>query len=104
MAVGSVFVEAVVSRHISCKLLISPPVICFVWTALTPVVAHSLGKNEETSWRASVVLRRIGVRVSLAAMFVDVTFCFPSCEKDRVPTSCRATILLSRFRKTHAAE
>jgi len=47
-----------------------PPVICFVWTARGSVVAHSVGKNEETSRRASVVSRRIGVPVLVAAMFV----------------------------------
>jgi hypothetical protein len=33
--------------------------------------------------RASVVLRRIGVFVLLAAIFVDVMFCFPFCEGNR---------------------
>lgn len=77
MAVGSVFVAAgAVSRHISCRLLTRPPVICFVWTALGSVVAHSVGKKAETSRRAEGVSRRIGARDSLAAMFVGGTFCF----------------------------
>ena len=83
MAVGSVLGETVVSRHISWRVLMRPPVICFVWTALTGVAAHSVGKKEETSLRASVVFRGIGLVVLLATMFVDVIFRLLLHEKDR---------------------
>jgi hypothetical protein len=84
MAVGSVVVVVKgVSRHISWRVLMRPPVICFVWTKLGSVVGHSVGKKEETRRRASVGLRRIGLVVALVAMFVDVIFCSLLHEKDR---------------------
>lgn len=84
MAVGSVVVAVgSVSRHISCKLLMRPPVIRFVWTALISVVAHSDGKKDDKSRRASSVSNRIGVGGSVAAMFVGGIGRFPIRESER---------------------
>lgn len=101
MAFGSAM--AALSRHISCRLLMRPPVICFMWTALGSVVAHSVGKNEETKRRASVEFRRIGVLVLVAAMFVRGTFCFPVREDCIFSTLLYAGILLCQAWKSHAA-
>ena len=106
MTVGSMEVVAgAVSRHINWRLLTRPPVICFVWTALTSVVAHSVGKKAETSRRAEGVSRRIGVRasVSSAAMFVGGTVCFSRSEKNWNPTLHQVIILILLFSKSHAA-
>lgn len=103
MAVGSVVVAAgAVSRHTSCRLLMRPPVICFVWTALGSVVAHSIGKKDDTSRRAEGVSRRIGVRGgSLAAMFAGEMVCLPFCEKDMFLMFLQDIILPYRFCKSH---
>lgn len=100
MAVGSVVaVVKGVSRHISWRVLMRPPVICFVWTAPTGVDAHSVGKKEETSLRASVVVRGIVVRFSLAAMIVDGRFCFSHHGGCNISlTFCQAAILLKSVR------
>jgi hypothetical protein len=46
MAVGSVVVVVKgVSRHISWRVLMRPPVICFVWTKLGSVLAHSVERR-----------------------------------------------------------
>ena len=101
MAFGSVM--AGVSRHINCRLLMRPPVICSVWTASASVVAHSVGKKDATSRRASGVSRRIGVRGSLVAILLDGEFHFPIPEKYQFRSFCQGIVMILLFSKSHAA-
>jgi len=78
-AAGSV--TALLSRHINCNELISPPVTSRVWAALRSVKVHSFMKNEDTSRRASGVSSRIAADSTFWAIISTTSVMLISSQK-----------------------